>query len=172
MVLNDPQVICRVRQRLGLSQEALARSLNATKAAVQHWERGRNCPDLARLLALRRLCPEGQEQNQLDALIRQAEAGVTPPAVAAPVRVPPTSRNGPHHTSLPSPSPEESLSLLQRENDRLQQKVMRLETIVQKRDVQVRILEGLAEDLQRELINLRASRPPRRADHSDLSKAG
>ena len=105
-------------------------------------------------------------------VIRRAEAGVTPPAVAAPVRVPPTSRNGSHQTSLPSPSPEESLSLLRRENDRLQQKVMELETIVQKRDVQLRILEGLAEDLQRELINLRATRPPRRADHSDLSKAG
>ena len=164
-------MIRRVRQRLGLSQEALARSLNATKAAVQHWERGRNSPDLARLLALRRLCPEGQEQIQLDALIRQAEAGVTPPAVAAPVRVLPTSRNGPHHPSLPSPSPEESLSLLRREKGRLQQKVMELETIVQKRDVQLRILEGLAEDLQRELINLRATRSPRRAGHSDLIRS-
>ena len=77
-VLNAPQVIRRVRQRLGLSQEALARSLNATKAAVQHWERGRNSPGLARLLVLRRLCPEGREQNQLDALIRQAEGRVTP----------------------------------------------------------------------------------------------
>ena len=164
-------MVRRVRQRLGLSQEALARSLNATKAAVQHWERGRNSPDLARLLALRRLCPEGQEQNQLEALIRQAEAGVTPPPGAAPVRSLPTSR-GPHPTSFPSPAPEEILSLLRRENDRLQQKVMELETIVQKRDVQLRILEGLAEDLQRELINLRATKPPRRADHSDLSKAG
>ena len=169
-VLNASQVIRRVRRRLALSQEALARSLNATKGAVQHWERGRNCPDLARLLALRRLCPDGRERTQLDALIRQAEAGVTPPAAA--VRVPRTSRNGLHHTSIPSPSPAESLSLLRREKDRLQQKVMELETIIQKRDVQLRILESLAEDLQRELINLRATRPPRRADHSDLSKAG
>ena len=45
---------------------------------------------------------------------------------------------------------------------------MELETIVQKRDVQLHILEDLAEDLQRELINLRATKPPRRADHSDL----
>ena len=69
-VFNALQVIRRVRRRLGLSQEALARLLNATKGAVQHWERGRNSPDLARLLALRRVCPEGREQMQLDALIR------------------------------------------------------------------------------------------------------
>ena len=100
-----------------------------------------------------------------------SSAGVTPPAVAASVRALRTSRNGPHDLSLPPPSPEESFSLLQRQNDRLQQKVTRLETIVQKREVQVRILEGLAEDLQRELVNLRANRPPRRPDHSELSEA-
>ena len=51
--LNPSRVIRRVRQRLELSQESLARVLNATKGAIQHWERGRNNPDLARLLALR-----------------------------------------------------------------------------------------------------------------------
>ncbi|MGH9356407.1 MAG: helix-turn-helix domain-containing protein, partial [Terriglobia bacterium] len=39
-----PRIIRRVRQRLGLSQEGLSRRLNATKGAIQHWERGRNQP--------------------------------------------------------------------------------------------------------------------------------
>ena len=80
----------------------------------------------------------------------------------------PTGRNGPHPTSRPPPAPEEILSLLRRENQRLQQNVAELETIVQKRDVQLRILEGLAEDLQRELVNLRATRTT--TDETVLSK--
>ena len=56
--MNAAKVVKKVRQRLEVSQEGLARLLNATKGAVQHWERGRNRPDLARLLALRQLCPE------------------------------------------------------------------------------------------------------------------
>jgi DNA-binding transcriptional regulator YiaG len=49
--LNTAKIIRRVRQRLEVSQEGLSRLLNATKGAIQHWERGRNNPDLARLLA-------------------------------------------------------------------------------------------------------------------------
>ena len=48
---------------------------------------------------------------------------------------------------------------------------MELEITVQKLKAQLRILEGLAEDLQRELVNLCVAKPPRRPDHSDLSKA-
>jgi len=158
--LNASHMIRRVRHRLGLSQEALARSLNATKAAVQHWERGRNHPDLARLVALHRLCPAGREQNQLDTLIRQAEARVTPSPAARPVRVPRTSRNGLPDGTLPSHLPQEDPSLLRRENARLQQKVMKLETIVKKRDVQLRILQDLAGELQRELVSLHATESP------------
>jgi len=160
VVLNAPQVIRRVRQRLGLSQEALARSLNATKGAVQHWERGRNRPDLARLLALHRLCPEGRVQRQLDALIRQAEVRVTPSSLAAPVRVPQTGRSVLHPASFSSNSTGENLSRLRRENAQLQQKVKRLETITQKRNVQLRILQDLAEELHRELVSLRAIMTP------------
>ena len=40
-----------VERQLGIAQ-TLARLLNATVGAIQHWERGRNSPDLARLLAL------------------------------------------------------------------------------------------------------------------------
>ena len=76
--LDPAKVIRRVRQRLELSQEALSRLLNATKGAVQHWERGRNNPDLARLLVLRQLCAPGPERRELDALIRQTQAQVAP----------------------------------------------------------------------------------------------
>ena len=80
--LNPSKVIRQVRQRLELSQESLARVLNATKGAIQHWERGRNNPDLARLLALRELCPPGPERRELDTLIRQTQAQVAPLAGA------------------------------------------------------------------------------------------
>ena len=52
--------------------------LNATKGAVQHWERGRNNPDLARLNALRQLCPPGAERKELDALIKQTQSRLAP----------------------------------------------------------------------------------------------
>ena len=159
--LTPPQVIRRVRQRLGLSQESLARSLNATKGAVQHWEHGRNSPDLARLMALLRLCPEGREQLRLKVLIRMAERRATPLAADGPVRHLHRSENGLSHASLPPHSPQASLSLLRLENDRLQQKVLELETTLQKRDARLRILEALAEDLQRELVSLRACGLPR-----------
>jgi transcriptional regulator with XRE-family HTH domain len=157
--LNAPRVIRRARQRLGLSQEALARSLNATKGAVQHWERGRNSPDLARLLALHRLCPAGQEQMQLDKLIRQTEGRVTPLTLTGPARITRANRSGLHNGTPPSLLPQESLSLLRRENVRLQQKVKTLKTTVQKRDVQLRILQDVAEELHREVVSLRATRP-------------
>src|SRR5881409_3972264 len=76
--LNPSRVIRQVRQRLELSQESLARVLNATKGAIQHWERGRNNPDLARLLALREICPPGAERKELDALVKQTQAQVAP----------------------------------------------------------------------------------------------
>ena len=157
--LNAPHVIRRARQRLGLSQEALARSLNASKGAVQHWERGRNSPDLARLLALHRLCPAGREQKQLDELIRQTEARATPLTLAGPARIMRANRSGFHNGTPPSHLPAESLFSLRRENARLQQKVKTLKTTVQKRDVQLRILQDVAEELHRELVSLRATKP-------------
>src|SRR5437868_11716470 len=80
--LNPSKVIRQVRQRLELSQESLARVLNATKGAIQHWERGRNNPDLARLLALLELCPPGPERRELDSLIRQTQSQVAPLSAA------------------------------------------------------------------------------------------
>jgi putative toxin-antitoxin system antitoxin component (TIGR02293 family) len=65
------RVVRQVRHRLQLSQEGLSRRLNATKGAVQHWERGRKQPDLAHLIALRDICPPGAERVELDRLIRK-----------------------------------------------------------------------------------------------------
>ena len=76
--LNAAQVIRRVRQRMGLSQGALARLLNTSNTAIQHWERGHNRPGLARLLALQQFCPHGRERTRLDALIGQTQARVLP----------------------------------------------------------------------------------------------
>lgn len=76
--LKAPKIIRRVRRRMELSQEALSRALHATKGAIRHRERGRNNPDLARLLALRELCPPGPERKDLDALIKQIQSQVVP----------------------------------------------------------------------------------------------
>ena len=76
--MTPAKVIRRVRKRIEVSQEGLARLLNATKGAVQHWERGRNNPDLARLNALRQLCPPGAERKELDALIKQTQSRLAP----------------------------------------------------------------------------------------------
>src|SRR5215471_2562286 len=65
------RVVRQVRHRLQLSQEGLSRRLNATKGAVQHWERGRKQPDLAHLIALRDICPPGAERVELERLIRK-----------------------------------------------------------------------------------------------------
>ena len=76
--LTAAKVVRRVRKRIEVSQEGLARLLNATKGAVQHWERGRNNPDLARLNALRQLCPPGAERKELDSLIKQTQSRLAP----------------------------------------------------------------------------------------------
>src|ERR1044071_7312190 len=105
---NIPRIIRAVRERLGVSQEGLSRRLNATKGAIQHWERGRNHPDLARLMALRDLCPPGAERRQLEKLIKlqQSQATVSPEADAG----------APQATNM-----------LQRENGRLRKQIERLE---------------------------------------------
>ena len=114
--LSPPKVIRRVRQRLQLSQEALSRVLSATKGAIQHWERGRNNPDLARLLALREICPPGPERKELDALVKQTQA-----------------------------------------------QVARLESTLKKKIEQLRIIDNLVKDLQRELSALRGKEPEKSA---------
>ncbi len=139
--LDVAKVIKHVRTRLGISQEGLSRRVNATKGAVQHWERGRNQPDLARLLALQQICPPGAERKQLDAVIKEAQTRVATPAggfVATP--------------SLERPS------ALQRENSRLRQQVDKLGAQLDRRSEQIHTLEAMARDLQRQMAELHATK--------------
>ncbi len=159
--LSAAKVIRKVRHKLEVSQEGLARLLNATKGAVQHWERGRNNPDLARLNALRQLLPKCPERTELDQLIKQTQARVAPlpgslPAGQATPGGGVKWRGG---RGLPPPAyPSESFLLLRRENQRLQKTVSKLETQARKRNEQVRILEDLVADLQREMAQVRGGK--------------
>lgn len=137
--LDAAKVIRRVRTRLGVSQEGLSRRLNATKGAVQHWERGRNHPDLARLMALRQICPPGPERRQLDALIKETQGRIAMPA----------------SDLYPGGG---GTSLLQKENGRLRSQITRLETALQRRGEQLRILENVAADLQKQIAELKGSK--------------
>jgi transcriptional regulator with XRE-family HTH domain len=155
--LTAAKVIRRVRQRLELSQEGLSRLLNATKGAVQHWERGRNNPDLGRLLALRQICPPSPERKSLDALIRQTQAQVAPLYGDDSGRKR-TSGSAKAGGARYAPGyPTEGLTLLRRENGRFKRQITRIHAALQKRTERLHILEGLVTDLQRELAKLRAT---------------
>jgi transcriptional regulator with XRE-family HTH domain len=149
--LTAAKVVRRVRKRVEVSQEGLARLLNATKGAVQHWERGRNNPDLARLNALRQLCPPGPERKDLDTLIKQTQSRLAPLPEVKPSEVAKGGEAGPA-----AGTPGGGFIYLRRENHKLQRQVARLEALVQRRTEQLRILEDLATDLQREMAKLRA----------------
>jgi transcriptional regulator with XRE-family HTH domain len=148
------KVIRKVRKRIEVSQEGLARLLNATKGAVQHWERGRNNPDLARLNALRQLCPPGAERKELDALIKQTQSRLAP---LPDMKAGELGKAGEAGSASGIGIPGGSFIYLRRENHKLQRQVARLESLVQRRTEQLRILEDLATELQREMAKLRAS---------------
>lgn len=148
--MTPAKVIRRVRKRIEVSQEGLARLLNATKGAVQHWERGRNNPDLARLNALRQLCPPGAERKELDTLIKQTQSRLAPLPDIKPGEA--GKLGEPGSVGVPGGS----FIYLRRENHKLQRQVTRLEALVQRRTEQLRILEDLATELQREMAKLRA----------------
>ena len=151
--LTAAKVVRRVRKRIEVSQEGLARLLNATKGAVQHWERGRNNPDLARLNALRQLCPPGAERKDLDALIKQTQSRLAPLPDIKPGDLKGGEAGGAGTIGIPGGS----FIYLRRENHKLQRQVTRLEALVQRRTEQLRILEDLATELQREMAKLRAT---------------
>jgi transcriptional regulator with XRE-family HTH domain len=154
-IMTPAKVIRRVRKRIEVSQEGLARLLNATKGAVQHWERGRNNPDLARLNALRQLCPPGAERKELDTLIKQTQARLAPlPSIR---HADGKAGEGGTATVL---IPGGSFIYLRRENHKLQRQVARLEALVQRRTEQLRVLEDLATELQREISKLKAGQEP------------
>ncbi len=150
--LTAAKVVRRVRKRIEVSQEGLARLLNATKGAVQHWERGRNNPDLARLNALRQLCPPGAERKDLDALIKQTQSRLAP---LPDLKLGELGKEGGAGTTIGVPGG--SFIYLRRENHKLQRQVTRLESLVQRRTEQLRILEDLATELQREMAKLKAT---------------
>jgi len=152
--LKSAKIVRRVRQRLEVSQEGLSRLLNATKGAIQHWERGRNNPDLARLLALRQLCPPGPERKDLEALIRQVQAEVAPVKMGFPPGK--SEPRGGRSASLGLVRPNENLVLLRRENARLSRVVEKLEVSVAQKAERYRILEGVCAELQKEVARLRA----------------
>ena len=154
--MNVPKVVRRVREKLQVSQEGLSRLLNATKGAVQHWERGRNRPDLARLLALRQICPASPERKDLDALIRQTQEQVSPLADGKKTlqeMIGPSRRRNKFSFGFP----REGLDVLRRENQRLQRHVTKLQSTLDKKTEQIRILEDLARDLQREMAALKST---------------
>lgn len=150
--LDVSKVIRRVRQKLQVSQEGLSRLLNATKGAVQHWERGRNRPDLARLMALRQLCPPSQERKDLDALIRESQAQVSPySSIKTGLR-----NQGAKSKDLDDLFPPQGLDVLRRENQRLQRQIAKLQSALDRKTQQVHILEELAKDLQSQIARLQA----------------
>ncbi len=152
--LDVSKVIRRVRQKLQVSQEGLSRLLNATKGAVQHWERGRNRPDLARLMALRQLCPPSQERKDLDALIRESQAQVSPYSTIKTGLRPQATKA----KDLDELFPPQGLDVLRRENQRLQRQIVKLQSSLDRKAQQVRILEDLAKDLQSQIASLQAGK--------------
>ncbi len=159
--LNTAKIIRRVRQRLEVSQEGLSRLLNATKGAIQHWERGRNNPDLARLLALRQLCPAGSERKELEALIRQVQAEVSPVQVGGALVK--TEAGSAKTSPLPPVRANENLLLLRRENAKLRRHVDKLDVLLARKTERLRILENVCGELQRELGRSRVPPPAKSA---------
>jgi transcriptional regulator with XRE-family HTH domain len=151
--LTAEKVIPRVRHRMGISQEGLSRLLNATKGAVQHWERGRNNPDLGRLLALRQLCPPGPERKELDALIRQNRAEFAPVVIGKGV---PASAGTRHPGGRHGGASGENTAALRRENERLARQVAKLEDTLDRRNEALRILEDLTAELKKDMAKPRA----------------
>jgi type VI protein secretion system component VasF len=58
------------------------------------------------------------------------------------------------------PQPGESLILLRRDNNKLRKQVSKLEASLKRRSEQLRILEDLATELQRDMAKLRAGQAP------------
>jgi transcriptional regulator with XRE-family HTH domain len=152
--LTAEKVIRRVRRRLGLSQEGLSRLLNATKGAVQHWERGRNNPDLGRLLALRQLCPPSAERKELDSLIRQVRAEFAP-VIVGNGKVTLASATAQRRGRRASPASVAELASLRRENERLARQMNKLQELLDRRNEQLSVLEDLASELRKDVSRSR-----------------
>ncbi len=152
--ISAQKVIPRVRKRLGLSQEGLSRMLNATKGAVQHWERGRNNPDLGRLLALRQITPAGPERRDLDRLIRETQSQISPMPTGRLAPVPGPAILGRGMPAGPI-NVAGSLDSLRKQNQRLSRQVERLESTLHRRDEELRILTQMMNELKDQVSSLR-----------------
>ena len=153
--LDSGKIIRSVRHRLELSQEALSRLMNTTKGAVQHWERGRTHPGLARLLVLRQLCPASHQRQGLDTLIRSAQNGAGAVATTHLINKLSGALSS-RATTHPSGYSPAAFLQMQRENGRLLRQVAKLESVLKRKQERLRILENLATDLQREMAQMRA----------------
>jgi len=148
------EVVRGVRERLAISQEALSRLLSATKGAVQHWERGRNKPDFARLVALRRICPPSPERRRLDKLLNHLATLVTPSAPSEKgslVRLKDESRR------VLKESPEQMVH--RREHQRLDRQVELVKKRLAEGERRVKALGSLVNQLLRELHSASSARP-------------
>jgi transcriptional regulator with XRE-family HTH domain len=152
--LDPGKVIRHVRRRLNISQEGLSRLLNATKGAIQHWERGRNRPDLARLQALRQFCPAGPERKQLDELIRQTQARVAP--FPTDLRETETAQRG-RPALVPTRTHKSTdLEIFRRQNQRLTQQLNRQQSTIEQKSERIHTLENLVKELQGDLASWRS----------------
>ncbi len=145
--LDTAKVVRNLRQIMGLTQKDLSRRLNTTPGAVVHWENGRTEPDMRRLFALLHICPKGQVRNDIEWLIRRAQAKVMPQAVSAEDME--SNANNVHMGTH---------SMLESENKRLRTQLAKVEAQLLRRTEQGRILERLAMDLQREKAALQSLR--------------
>ncbi len=163
--LDPGKVIRRVRRRLGISQEGLSRLLNATKGAIQHWERGRNRPDLARLHVLRQFCPGGLERKELDELIRQTH-GRTAPFAAEDFRGAKSAKRG-RPVLVPTRGHQSTdLEIFRRQNQRLTQQLERQQSAVEQKSERIRALENQVKELHGELASLRSKAAPSASEES------
>ena len=149
------RIVMRVRRKLQVSQEGLSRLVNATKGAVQHWERGRNRPDLPRLLALRQLCPAGPERKELDRVIGGMQSRVAPVSLEAMTKkLQPGVRA--RAAQFPQRYPAEVLATIRHELRRLRRRLMRLEHSVARTDDKLRVLATSLRQVQRGFLKLRS----------------
>jgi len=107
---------------------------------------------LARLLALRQLCPRGRERTQLDALIHETQARVAPLGVGAATGGVQEARKTPGPPGASVVFTSDKVELL-----RLRRQVAKLHAILQEKNKQLRILRDRTADLYRGTIALRAS---------------
>jgi transcriptional regulator with XRE-family HTH domain len=149
------RIVLKVRRKLRVSQEGLSRLVNATKGAVQHWERGRNKPDLARLLALRQLCTAGPERKELDRLIRGMQSQVSPVSLGAMAQKLRPALSA-HSGRLPQRYPAEVLATLRHEQRQLRRQTMRLEHAIARTNDQIKALATVVRQLQRGFLKLRS----------------